>query len=111
MKISAPDSWLDEVDVPKLRQWFIDQGFHTSLGRYLDRGNESVLLPFDLKGFRDWKTRLLEAIEFAAELEKITAAEWFERNRVVKGCHEFKTTKYCLPESWSERVDFLNEVG
>jgi hypothetical protein len=34
-----------------------------------------------LREFADWKSRLLEAIEVAATLDGITAAEWFELER------------------------------
>ena len=84
MRITAPDSWLDDVDVAALRQWFIGRGFVAD-GRWLRNGCEyQVLLPPNLKEFRDWKSRLLEAIEEAATLDGITAAEWFERQRVGK---------------------------
>jgi len=85
MKITAPERWLDDVDVEALRQWFIGRGFEAQ-GRWLVMVGTctQILLPQNLKEFRDWKLRLLEAIEEAATLEGITAAEWFERQRVGK---------------------------
>ena len=84
MKITAPDKWLDDVDVEALRLWFLNRGF-VETGKWLDGriGDEGsqILLPSNLKEFRDWKLRLLEAIEQAATMEGITAAEWFERQR------------------------------
>ncbi len=84
MKITAPTRWLDDVDVITLRQWFIGRGFSPN-GRWLEGivGGEcqQVLLPSNLKEFRDWRSRLLEAIEEAAEMDGITASEWFERQR------------------------------
>jgi len=85
MKITTPDSWLDDVDVEALRQWFIGRGLEVQ-GRWLVMVGTctQILLPANVKEFRDWKSRLLEAIEEAATLEGITAAEWFERERVGK---------------------------
>ena len=87
MKITAPTQWLDEVDVEALRTWFINERGFRENGRWLMSPNDesvSVLLPSNLKRFTDWKPRLLEAIEQAAEIQLITAAEWFERQRAAK---------------------------
>ena len=82
MKITAPDRWLDDVDAAALRQWFLARGWRPDGGSFLDGPNEQqVILPENLRQFRDWKLRLLGAIEQAAALDGITAAEWFERER------------------------------
>jgi len=83
MKITAPESWLDDVDVEALREWFVGRGFKEQ-GRWLVGACTQILLPPNEKRFtdwKDWKARLLDAIEEAARLEGITAAEWFERKR------------------------------
>jgi hypothetical protein len=85
MKITAPRRWLDDVDVVALRQWFLARGWRPVGGSFLDGPDgQQVILPENLREFGDWKLRLLEAIEQAAELDGITAAEWFERQRVGK---------------------------
>jgi len=85
MKITAPERWLESVDVEALRQWFIGRGFEVQ-GRWLVMVGTctQILLPQNLKEFRDWKLRLIEAVEKAATLEGITSAEWFEQQRVGK---------------------------
>jgi hypothetical protein len=86
MKITAPDKWLDDVDVVALRQWFLARGWRPGWGSCWLNGpnDQQVILPENLREFGDWKHRLLEAIEQAATLEGITAAEWFERQRIGK---------------------------
>jgi hypothetical protein len=85
MKITAPDSWLDDVDIAALRQWLIGRGWTEGTGDFFNGPDDQhVILPVTLREYNDWKSRLLEAIEEAARLAGITAAEWFERERVRK---------------------------
>jgi len=82
MKITAPDRWLDDVDVAALREWFLDRGWSKHWEHFLyGPDGQTVILPNYLREFADWKSRLLEAIEVAATLDGITAAEWFELER------------------------------
>jgi hypothetical protein len=82
MKITAPDEWLDDVDVGELRAWFLSSGWSLS-GRFLYGPNgQEVILPEHLRVFADWKHRLLEAIEQSAKLQGITAVEWFANQRI-----------------------------
>lgn len=83
MRITAPDAWLDEVDVTKLWQWFLLHGFRPlpSHPNVLGHEDVNVLLAPELRRWVDWRHRLLDAIEIAAGMESITAAEWFLRER------------------------------
>ena len=76
------------VDVAALRQWFLAHGCVPE-GKWLRRGFEYVvLLPANLKELDDWKPRLLESIEEAANLQGITAAEWFANQRKESTCQK-----------------------
>lgn len=85
MKITAPDSWLDDVDIPKLWQWFLDRGWTVGRGNWLCGPDyKPVILSTTLRDYRDWRLRLLEAIDEAARVDGITAAEWFVREQEAK---------------------------
>ena len=101
MKITAPTRWLDDVDIAALRQSFLDRGFVARNLQWLDSDdddNQQVLLPENLRSYCDWRSRLLEAIEQAAMLDGITAAEWFERTAKTK-----RTAPGELPSRDSDR--------
>lgn len=62
MKITAPDKWLDDVDLAALRQWFIGRGFVARNLQWLDEYSDGekgdgmqVLLPSNLRAYRDWR--------------------------------------------------------
>lgn len=75
MHITAPASWLDDVDIQSLRKSFLDRGWTEGKGGWLSGPDCSqVILPVTLREYRDWRNRLLEAIEVAALLDGISAA-------------------------------------
>ena len=87
MKITAPDRWLDDVDIPALRKRLLARGWNVC-GSWMndpaDAMNQVFLPPGDMRRWGDWRSRLLETIEEESRLDGITAAEWFARELEAK---------------------------
>jgi len=82
MKISAPDEWLDRVDLDDIRRELESLGFQymDAFCPYYELRCEGVPLRCFANGreWTDWRPRLLETIEVICVLRGSTAAEWFD---------------------------------
>lgn len=88
MRMTAPDRWLNGVNVLLLRRRLLDDGWleDTPSAGWLTHPTDDCLmvaLPQNIREFRDWQRRLLEAVEIVARMDGITAAEWFLRQGIA----------------------------
>lgn len=77
MRISAPNAWLDEIDLECVASELQSLGF-TPLAQvrhwWCCEDRQCCLSP---REYGDWRARLLETVEAIADERGITAAEWF----------------------------------